>query len=119
MREIIDEINRKYKDTEQLAGMKTGEIFPTNVAPIIAVSGPELMAWGFPMQGKSQTIINARSKTAFEKPMFSKALNDRERDAWISDGAFTREALRREQPELVATMGDEAGQMSLEIFTIQ
>ena len=74
MREILEEINRKYADSQQHAQMKTGEIFPTNLAPVVGMDGPEIMRWGFPMQGKSQTIINARSETAYERPMFRNAL---------------------------------------------
>lgn len=77
LQEIIDEINRKYSGTEQLATMKTGEVFPTDLAPIIGVTGPALMKWGFPMQGKSQAIINARCETAHERPMFKDALMTR------------------------------------------
>lgn len=77
MREIIEEINRKYSGTEALAQMKTGEIFPTNIAPVINVQGAELMAWGFPMHGKSQAIINARQETALERPMFAKSVRER------------------------------------------
>ncbi len=74
MREILQEISRKYADTEKHAEMKTGEIYPTNLAPVIGAEGVEIMRWGFPMQGKSQAIINARSETAYERPMFRSAL---------------------------------------------
>ena len=77
MREILEELNRKYADSPQHALMKTGEIFPTNLAPVVGLEGPEIMRWGFPMQGKSQTIINARSETAYERPMFRSALTAR------------------------------------------
>ena len=77
MREILQEISRKYADSEQHASMKTGEIYPTNLAPVIGPDGPEIMRWGFPMQGKSQSIINARSETAYERPMFRSALVSR------------------------------------------
>lgn len=74
MREIIQEIVTKYADSPQLADMKTGEIYPTNTVAVVGGEGPELMRWGFPMQGKSQAIINARSETAYERPMFRTAL---------------------------------------------
>lgn len=77
MREIIDEINRKYNGTEALASMKTGEVFPTNMVPVVAESGAEIMIWGFPMHGKSQSIINARAETIFERPMFKTAVAER------------------------------------------
>jgi putative SOS response-associated peptidase YedK len=77
MREILEEINRKYADSEKHANMRTGEIFPTNLAPVISEDGPTIMKWGFPMHGSSQTAINARSETAAQKPMFSAALRQR------------------------------------------
>ena len=77
MREVIDEINRKYTGSEPRAAMKTGEVFPTNLVPVIAQTGTELMTWGFPMRGKSQTIINARSETVFERAMFRTAVTQR------------------------------------------
>lgn len=54
--------------------VKTGEIFPSEIAPAVA-NGRDLkpavfpMRWGFP--GKSgKPVINARSETAEEKPLF-------------------------------------------------
>ena len=77
MQRILEEIEKKYADSEKHANMRTGEIFPTNYAPVIAVSGPEIMKWGFPMYGSSKAIINARSETAAQKSMFSAALRQR------------------------------------------
>lgn len=77
MREILQEISKKYADSETHASMKTGEVFPTNLAPVIGADGPAIMKWGFPMHGSAQTIINARSETAAQKPMFSAALRQR------------------------------------------
>lgn len=77
MREILQEISKKYADTPEHAQMKTGEIFPTNTVAVVGAEGADLMRWGFPMQGKAQTIINARSETAYERPMFRNALISR------------------------------------------
>ena len=59
----------------------TGEIFPSNAAPIIAVSSkritPEFFVWGFPGFQKKELIINARSETAAQKPTFKQALIQR------------------------------------------
>ncbi len=57
-----------------------GEIFPTDVVPALAnnralVKTPFAMRWGFDMNGKS--IINARSETASEKPMFADGMQQR------------------------------------------
>ncbi len=57
---------------------KTGEIYPTNAAPVLAISSnkPELavMTWGFPKWDGKGVIINAKSETAGEKKMFAKPL---------------------------------------------
>ena len=59
----------------------TGEIYPSNAAPIIASSGkkisPEFFVWGFPGFQKKELIINARSETAAQKPTFKQALIQR------------------------------------------
>lgn len=52
----------------------TGEIFPTNTAPVLLPSKhravPETAVWGFPNFHKKGVIINARAETVPEKPMF-------------------------------------------------
>lgn len=73
----IMEIVRQAQDR-----IKTGEIFPTNAVPVMIEAGeeilPEVMEWGYPrFQGKSGQIINARSETAAERPMFRKSLYER------------------------------------------
>lgn len=73
IRDIIEEVQRKVNGE-----IKTGEIFPTDKAPILiqqkGVMIPEAVKWGFPgFQGKG-IIINARSETAPEKPMFRRCL---------------------------------------------
>jgi len=81
MREIIQEVNERYKDTVELASMKTGEIFPTETVPIITADGnnkkAEIMTWGFPRWNAPGVIINARAETALDKPMFKKAIESR------------------------------------------
>ncbi len=81
MREIINEVNQRYLNTPEHANMKTGEIFPTSVVPVLAGSPqgaePRLMAWGFPKWQGSGVIINARAETALEKPLFRGSLLDR------------------------------------------
>lgn len=77
MRQIIDEINRKHGDE----GVKTGEIYPTNRAPVQIASGTRMesdaMRWGFPRWQGNGVVINARSETAAEKTMFRKSLMER------------------------------------------
>ncbi|SMC48367.1 SOS response-associated peptidase [Papillibacter cinnamivorans] len=78
IREILDEINRKYKDTR----VSLGEIYPTNTAPVL-LSGaegdlsPRPMTWGFPQWKGPGVIINARSETALQKPTFRRAFLSR------------------------------------------
>lgn len=61
--------------------MKLGEIYPTNQAPILQQDSsqiiPELCTWGFPRFHAKGVIINARSETADERPMFRKSLHMR------------------------------------------
>jgi putative SOS response-associated peptidase YedK len=60
---------------------KTGEIFPTNIVPILANSSgrPELqlMNWGIPKWDGKGHVINAKSETATQKMMFAQALVQR------------------------------------------
>ncbi len=80
-RQILAEINERYKDTPLLASMSTGEIFPTNVAPVLVLGKAKpqaaLMKWGFPKWQGSGVIINARAESALEKNMFHKSLMER------------------------------------------
>lgn len=84
---IAREIDRKYGE----GSMPSGEIFPTNTAPVFVKSesgyGAELMTWGFPKYKGSGVIINARAETAREKRTFSDALAAR-RCVIVSTGFF-------------------------------
>lgn len=58
--------------------IKTGEIYPTNIVPVL--TGPdkvEAVKWGFLGFKGNQTIINARAETAADKRIFSKPLMDK------------------------------------------
>ena len=73
LHELFAEAQRKA-DREGIA-MKTGEIFPSDVAPIIANGKDQTpkafpMRWGLPRLGGSGLVINARSETAATRPMF-------------------------------------------------
>lgn len=76
LREIINEINRKHYGTPELETMKTGEIFPTNRAPVLSAEGATIMKWGFPSYSGAKPVINARAETVFEKNMFKRAIAD-------------------------------------------
>lgn len=74
MRSIIDEISRKFGSD----AIGKGEIRPTNTAPVLALDNdrpaPLPVKWGFPKWGGKGVVINARSETAIEKPMFARPL---------------------------------------------
>ncbi len=69
---IIGQISDRYRDTPELAAMKRGEIFPSDIVPVITQRASELMKWGFRRLDGKGRIINARLETAAEKPMFRK-----------------------------------------------
>jgi putative SOS response-associated peptidase YedK len=73
IRDIIDEVQRKTNGE-----IKTGEIFPTDKAPILiqqqGVITPEAVKWGFPGFNNKGVLINARAESAMEKPTFRKSL---------------------------------------------
>ena len=70
---IVNEIGMKY-DGRGLS-MKTGEVFPTDNAPVVKVGQNKpalhLMKWGFPKHDGKGVVINARSETASQKRMFA------------------------------------------------
>ena len=77
----VDEIIEQISNEIQLENMKAGEIFPTNVAPVLLPQDdiviPRLMVWGFPNFRNKGVIINARSETAGEKKLFASSLERR------------------------------------------
>lgn len=75
IRTIIEEVECKQGNSEAHAAIKLGEIYPTNIVPVVTESGAELMKWGY--SGYKNRVINARSETVFEKPMFRKPLLER------------------------------------------
>jgi putative SOS response-associated peptidase YedK len=72
--ELRDVIAEARAGAPQGSKLKTGEIFPSDIAPVI-VGGDGgntralAMKWGFPRAGGG-LIINARSETAHEKALF-------------------------------------------------
>ncbi|WP_110953027.1 SOS response-associated peptidase [Anaerosinus massiliensis] len=69
--EIIRQVNEKHH------GIKLGEIYPTNVAPVILKDDVTAYKWGFPNFAKKGVIINARSETVEDKRMFKTAFHER------------------------------------------
>ena len=79
---IIEEIQKKLKDDSSEPSIKQGEIFPTDVVPIIArsksgIPRPFAMKWGFRKFDGKGVIINARSETVLEKSMFRQPMLER------------------------------------------
>ena len=75
--EILEQLNAKIHGKQA----RTGEVFPTNLAPILIEekreASPVLSVWGFPKFDQKGVIINARSETAFEKKTFRDSLVNR------------------------------------------
>ncbi|MDD4096139.1 MAG: SOS response-associated peptidase [Oscillospiraceae bacterium] len=74
IKKICDDINFRYQSADRSIYTKTGEIFPTDPAPVLvhekdAVTAVR-MTWGFPAPQRRGVIINARAETAADKPMF-------------------------------------------------
>lgn len=78
MQEIIENLNAKAKSVFQGKTLKTGEIYPTNLAPILLEEYNKVSSaacsWGFSRFDNKGVIINARSETAFEKKTFRNSL---------------------------------------------
>lgn len=75
LNEMVRVINAKSQGETERVRISTGEIFPTNVAPILLTGklghySPVAMKWGFPRWDNKGVIINARQETISEKSMF-------------------------------------------------
>ena len=75
LQEIIEQLNRRGTE------VKTGEIYPTDTVPVLAnnksmVITPFAMKWGYTLPDGKQ-IINARSETAADKPLFRDGMQQR------------------------------------------
>lgn len=70
LKEIVQEV-QKNNNSE----FKTGEIFPTNIAPIITNTGATLAKWGFPKWDSKGVVINARSEGLENTRMFKNLVN--------------------------------------------
>lgn len=77
VRDILERLNAKFQGKE----IRTGEVFPTNLAPILVDEKKEISPvpsiWGFPKFDGKGVIINARAETAFEKKTFRDSLVNR------------------------------------------
>ena len=77
LQDIVDEVEKKSRESyEQLTIKTSGEIFPTDTVPVQTGMGRfQPMKWGF-VGFDGKPVINARSETALEKPMFQKPMRE-------------------------------------------
>jgi len=79
--QILHDLNaakdRVYSENIPAGELTRGEVFPTNIAPVIENGEIVAVKWGFPHWKNTGVIINARSETALEKRMFGKPLRER------------------------------------------
>ncbi len=72
MQDILEQIARDFPQTP----VHTGEIFPTERAPVLvpAMQGPLFrpFVWGFPSPSGKGTVINARAESLEERALFRK-----------------------------------------------
>lgn len=91
---IIDEANKNSENRK----MKTGEIFPSDLVPVLVANKQHctanLLTWGFPSFNGKGLIINARSETAYEKKTFKESLENR-RCVIPSTGFYEWDAKRK------------------------
>ncbi len=73
--ERIQTSDPNNEDTHVPRKFRTGEIYPTNVVPIIAKRGEDIiscaMTWGYKGFQGNAVIMNARSESASDKKMFA------------------------------------------------
>lgn len=81
IRKILSDLNERFAERPALDRLKSGEIFPTDIVPVIRLwetqEGikllPDLMQWGF---DDPYPLINARAETADSKPTFRKSFQE-------------------------------------------
>lgn len=75
--EILEQLNAKIQGKM----IKTGEIFPTDLAPVLLEENKDISPapaiWGFPKFNNKGVIINARAETANAKKIFRDCLQNR------------------------------------------
>lgn len=71
-----EELHSIIAAVENKTAIKTGEIRPTNIVPVLSPTGDmTTMRWGFPRHyGKSKQHINARSETATKLDTFCRPM---------------------------------------------
>lgn len=75
------EIQRLIRDVEQKLQVSSGDIHPTEKAPVLVSAAGKLQCewkkWGFPGVAAGPLVINARSESALEKWMFRDSVRQR------------------------------------------
>ena len=79
---MIAEAERRQKILMGESSIARGEVFPASTVASMAMGksgeiGIFPMVWGFHLQPNNKLIINTRSETAMEKPMFRKSMLER------------------------------------------
>ena len=79
---MIDEASRRQRALTGESTIATGEVFPSSIVAAMTVGrsgdiGIFPMQWGFHLPPSNKLIINTRSETAMEKPMFRKSMLER------------------------------------------
>lgn len=74
---IWAQIKNTYQNSPVLSNMKHGEIFPSDIVPVLTEKAPVLMKWGFLRFDGKGLVINARLESANERPIFKKAYDAR------------------------------------------
>lgn len=77
----VEDLVARYNAEYSIDAYKSGEIYPSE-NPITVINSRnknvlKTMKWGFPMKGSKRLVINARSETALDKPMFKSSLLQR------------------------------------------
>ena len=79
---MIAEAKKRQQAITGESSIARGEVFPAStVAAMVAGKSGEIgmfpMTWGFHLQPRSKLIINTRSETAMDKPLFRKSMLER------------------------------------------
>ena len=75
MKKIIETLTKKV-GADKIKNIQThGDIYPSNIVPVLAQNKIVPMQWGF-VQNDSKMLINARSETAGIKHMFKRSFQE-------------------------------------------
>ncbi len=76
----IEDILDQYRIVNRVVDdYKKGDIYPSQKTPIVMddrVRALKSAKWGFPLSGKNKLVINARSESIREKPMFNNSFHN-------------------------------------------